>query len=101
MHRTPRIIPPSGYVPTKPKAPTGPPLAPTTGSALETFTPVSGMYCCINQSGNFVRKADYDALLTRCLILRQALQNAKTLLCDKYEFEAAAELSALLKQDEV
>ncbi len=61
---------------------------------LETFAPISGMYVCVNESGSHVKKEDYDRLLSRNKKLRQALGDAKKLLCEKYDFEAAAELSA-------
>jgi hypothetical protein len=34
----------------------------TIGSEIPTFAPVSGMYCCINETGSHVRKEDYDAM---------------------------------------
>lgn len=40
---------------------------------MKTYSPIRGMYVCQNDTGNYVSKADYDALLSKALDILDAM----------------------------
>lgn len=53
---------------------------------IQTFTPVSGMIVCTGGTGDYVKKSDYDSVVSELAECRQALESVccgETIECMK------------------
>ena len=51
---------------------------------IETFTPIRGVYSCVNETGNYVKKSDYDNLLSTHIPVDKAVEAFK-IACDAHD----------------